>query len=152
MSKPGRLVRDEAILHFSLQDLLPASHVLTVHLRKFLVCELAAIDAMPYLLWQEVLTSTELSVLLPVLEWFPYYCPHEVVFARFTHPAATEQEIERARTQLQEAQETGIWDQTIRPARSAISRTRLKLRPHGLDLVSVVMLGYLLKGGSDGDL
>jgi hypothetical protein len=100
---------------------------------------------MPRLLRQEQFTSTELSVLLPLLELFPYYCPYEVMYASFyAGGKASEEQIVQAREHLEEAMAEGTWDQEMRPVRCALSRTRLKMRSFNVDISSILATGYIL--------
>ncbi len=135
---------DENILHFSMQGALPESHSLAINLSFGTCSYLSCVDGRPLLIMQEQFTSSEMSVLLPLLESFPYYCPYEVMFARFYNGRVTDRVITRARQHLQEAQEAGLWDQEMRPVRSALSRTRIKLRPFGIDVSSILATGYIL--------
>ncbi|QBD78942.1 hypothetical protein EPA93_24345 [Ktedonosporobacter rubrisoli] len=135
---------DENILHFSLQGALPEGHTLAVNIPFGTCSYLASDNGRPLLLMQEQFTGSEMSVLLPLLESFPYYCPYEVMFARFYNGNVSERVVERCRRHLQEAQEAGLWDQEMRPVRSALSRTRIKLRPFGIDVSSILATGYIL--------
>ena len=99
---------------------------------------------MPRLLIQQQFTASELSLLLPLLEQFPHYCPYEVMFASFYNGTITEATIEHCRIQLQDALETGCWDQQLRPVRNVLSRIRFKLRGFGLDIISILETGYIL--------
>jgi hypothetical protein len=101
-------------------------------------------ETLPRLLIQQQFTCSELSLLLPLLEQFPHYCPYEVMFASFYNGAITEDTIERCRIQLQEALEDGCWDQQLRPVRNVLSRIRFKLRGFGLDIMSILETGYIL--------
>ncbi len=136
----------DKILHFSLQDSLPAGHSLALNTAfgtiSYLVCDDSRI---PRLLKQEQFTNTEMSVLLPLLELFPYYCPYEVLYASFYgNGKMTDSAIASARRHLEEAQQQGVWDQEMRPVRCALSRTRLKIRGFGVDISSILSTGYIL--------
>ena len=141
------------ILHFTFQQAFPPSHrlALAIHtsheqsqsaILSHLVCDASQV---PRLLHQEQLTSTEMSVLLPLLEQFPYYCPNEVLYASFYNSGkANEERIEEAREHLKDAMEKGTWEQEMRAIRCAISRTRVKLRPFHIDISSILATGYIL--------
>ena len=136
----------DKILHFSLQDSLPAGHILALNTvfgtLSYLVSDVMSI---PRLVRQEQFTNTEMSVLLPLLELFPYYCPYEVLYANFySGGKASEENIEQARAHLEEAMEEGTWDQEMRPVRCALSRTRLKMRSFNVDISSILGTGYIL--------
>jgi hypothetical protein len=136
---------NEKILHFSLQDSLPAGHTLALNTTFGTVSYLVTEGNIPRLVRQEQLTNTEMSVLMPLLELFPYYCPYEVLYASFYGSGkVTDSNVARARERLQEAQEAGTWDQEMRPVRCALSRTRLKMRSFGVDISSILATGYIL--------
>ncbi len=137
---------NEKILHFSLQDSLPAGHTLALNLSFGTLSYLACDDSrIPRLIRQEQFTHTEMSVLLPMLELFPYYCPYEVLYASFYNDGkASDEAVARARQRLEEALEEGAWDQEMRPVRCALSRTRLKMRSFGVDISSILATGYIL--------
>ena len=137
---------NEKILHFSLQDALPAGHSLALNKAfgtlSYLVCE---DSSTPRLVRQEQFTHTEMSVLLPLLELFPYYCPYEVLYASFYGDGKVDDaSTADARRHLEEAQEDGVWDQEMRAVRCALSRARLKVRSFGIDISSILATGYIL--------
>jgi hypothetical protein len=137
---------NDKILHFSLQNALPSGHSLALNLAfgtlSYLVCE---DSSTPRLVRQEQFTHTEMSVLLPLLELFPYYCPYEVLYASFYGDGkVNDDSIADARRHLEEAQEDGIWDQEMRAVRCALSRARLKVRSFGIDISSILATGYIL--------
>ena len=137
----------EDILHFSLQSALPPGHTLALNTAFGTLSYMTCDGDLPRLIMQEQFTSTEMAVLMPLLEMFPYYCPYEVMYASFYKGNTAEKTVLRARHRLQEAQETGVWDQEIRPLRGALSRARLKLRPFGIDISSILATGYILMIG-----
>ena len=94
----------------------------------------------------QVYTPNELLVLLPLLEHSPAYVPHEVLYAHsYTAPEAiTEARIEECRALLHEALADGSFEVEMRPIRNVISRVRLKLHTVGLDVLSLVEMGYVL--------
>ena len=69
--------RDEEILHYSLEALLPAGHTLALNVLLGTL-SLIAQDAKwsyPRLLGEQQFTMSELSLLLPRLDSHPHYCP-----------------------------------------------------------------------------
>ena len=137
----------DTFLHFSLMDTLPAGHTLVINRALGTLSHIAVEGDRARLLGQQQFTASELSILLPVIESFPYYCPYEELFAHFYHSTVNEQTIARAREHLQQAQEDGIWDQEMRSVRNMLSRARLKARSLGLDVASILETGYILKVG-----
>ncbi len=135
---------DEEILHFTLQGLLPAGHVLVLNAAigtlSYLICE----QNLPHMVMEQQFTASETSILVPLLESYPYYCPYEVLLASFNHGHVTETNVERCRQRLQEAQAEGVWDQEMKPVRNILSRTRLKLRAFRIEISSIFETGYIL--------
>lgn len=133
------------ILYFDLQGNLPAQHVLALNTG---LCTLTylSVDSQqcPRIMAQQQFSQSELSLLRPLLEHYPHYCPHEVMFANFYNGSVSEHAIARARQRLQEAVEYGTWDHEMRPVRNVLSRTRLKLKDFGMDILSILETGYML--------
>jgi hypothetical protein len=138
------LKKDNEIMHFSLQDALPAGHILALNPKFGTLSYLTYEDDRLQMITQEQFTNTELSVLLPLLDMFPYYCPYEVLYAKFYNGSVGEEVVEMSRERLSEAMNDGSWDQEMRPVRDALSRTRLKLRHFGIDISSILATGYIL--------
>ena len=134
----------EIIRYFTLQGALPEGQTLVLNTALGTLSLLSNGDTMPRMLIQQQFTASELSLLLPLLEQFPHYCPYEVMFASFYNGVITEDTIERCRVQLQEAQDDGVWDQQMRPVRNVLSRIRYKLRGFNLDIISILETGYIL--------
>lgn len=134
----------ETIRYFTLQGALQEGQTLALNTALGTLSLLSNGDTMPRLLIQQQFTASELSLLIPLLEQFPHYCPYEVMFASFYNGFITEDTIERCRIQLQEALEAGCWDQQMRPVRNVLSRIRFKLRGFNLDIVSILETGYIL--------
>lgn len=138
-------LEDGQILYFHLQDRQPAEDTLVLSTRLGTLSYLALDEnRQPRLLAQQQFTQSELSLLRPLLEHYPHYCPHEIMFASFYNGAITEQTIARARERLREAMEYGTWDHEMRPVRNVLSRTRLKLKEFDLDVLSILETGYIL--------
>jgi hypothetical protein len=135
----------EQILYFCLQDALPEGHTLALNTNLGTLSYLHTIEnKWPRMLVQQQFTNSEMSLLRPLLEHYPHYCPHEVMFANFYNGTVSEKTITRARQRLQEALDYGTWDHEMRPVRNVLSRTRLKLKDFGLDVLSILETGYML--------
>lgn len=137
---------EEEILHFSLDELLPTSQTLALNVLLGTLSLIANDSNLPYprLVAEQQFTSSELSLLLPLLNSHPHYCPYEVLLASFNHRLLTETTIERSRKRLHEAQLEGVWDQEMRPVRNVLSRTRLKMRSFNIEIASILETGYVL--------
>jgi len=140
-------LQEDRIVYYPLPDLLEAGQQLAFQDRLGLLSLLAVDPAtnLPRLFAQEQFSFQEIRVLVPLLENYPDYCPHEVMFANFYNGSVTEKTIARARERLQEAQFAGVWDYELRPVRNVLSRTRQKLSSFGIDIRSILETGYLLK-------
>lgn len=131
-------------LYFSLEGRLPADHILVLNPKLGTLSYLWKGLDRPRLVAQQQFTNSELSLLLPLLELFPHYCPYEVMFANFYNGTITDETVEHCRRLLYKALEEGVWDQQLRPLRNVLSRTRLKLRSFGIDISSILETGYIL--------
>lgn len=150
-TKTNRLESGQ-ILYFDLQGALPAQHILALNTGLCTLSYLSVDDTrQPRLLAQQQFSQSELSLLRPLLEHYPHYCPHEVMFASFYNGAVTEYAIARARERLREAVEYGTWDHEMRPVRNVLSRTRLKLKDFRMDVLSILETGYMLLISSEKD-
>jgi hypothetical protein len=136
---------NEDILHFPLNGLLSAGHTLALNTTLGTLSQLVCENDMPRLLGQQQFTTSEIYVLMPVLEAHPYYCAYETLLASYSHGKVTDVTVARCRELLEEAQEEGIWDQEMRPVRNILSRARIKLHNFGIDIISVHETGYMLK-------
>ncbi len=134
----------EEVLHFSLQGLLPVGHTLAMNTTLGTLSHLVCKQDRPHMLMEQQFTTSEICVLLPLLDAYPYYCPYEVLLASFNSGRVSETAVARSRKRLQEAQESGVWDQEMRPVRNVLSRTRLKTRSFGIEISSILETGYIL--------
>src|SRR5216683_2611910 len=141
----NQLDTEPQILYFNLRDALPEGHTLALNVRLGTLSYLHTAEGKwPRMLVQQQFTNSELSLLRPLLGHYPHYCPHEVMFANFYNGTVTEKTIARARERLQEALDYGTWDHEMRPVRNVLSRTRLKLKDFGLDVLSILETGYMM--------
>ncbi len=134
----------QEMLYFASRGLLPAGHTLVLNKTLGTLSYLSKGVDRPRLVMQQQFTTSELSLLLPLLELFPDYCPYEVMFASFYNGTITDETVELCRQRLYEALERGTWDQQLRPLRNVLSRTRMKLRLFGIDISSILETGYIL--------
>jgi len=137
---------DEAIIHLKLENLLPEDQTLALNTRLGTLALLVIDPATSYptLLAEQQFSSSEMSVLVPLLRSHPHYCPYEVLLASFNCGNTTDASVERFRLRLQEAQFAGVWDYEMRPVRNILSRTRFKLREFGIEISSILETGYIL--------
>ena len=131
------------VLHFYLPDLMPDTQKLALNLETRTLSLLA--DG-PQLVAEQQLSANELRLIVPILEYFPYYCPYEVLFAYLTSEIVTSTTIDHCHKYLQGAQDQGNWQQEIRPVRRAISSLRSKLDCFQLRISTVRERGCALTG------
>ena len=134
----------EKIAHFRLQEALPEGDTLALNTAFGTLSYLTMQENRPVLVNQQQFTDSELSILLPLLQAFPYYCPYEVLYTSFYDTEVTDEKVMRNRRKLQRAMAEGTWDIEMRSVRSTLSRTRLKARTMGLDIASILETGYIL--------
>jgi len=141
----GKLT-DEVIMHFEMPDLLPAGQTLALNSKLGTLALLTSDPETvhPTLLAEQQFSGSELSVLVPLLQIYPHYCPYEVLLASFNSGNTDEANVARFRLRLQEAQFAGVWDYEMRPVRNILSRTRFKLRDFGIEISSILETGYIL--------
>jgi hypothetical protein len=131
------------VLHFYLPDLMPDTQKLALNLETRTLSLLA--DG-PQLVAEQQLSVNELRMVVPIFEYFPYYCPYEVLFAHLTSEVVTPTIIDHCHKYLQEAQNQGNWQQELRPVRRAISSLRNKLDCFQLRISTVRERGCALTG------
>lgn len=134
-----------AIQHFSLQGQLPDGHKLALHPANGTLSYLVWDGEQVYMALQQQFTNSELSLLLPLLESYPHYCPYEVMYAHFYNGTVTDIEIARVRRHLRSAIERGTWEQEMKPVRNVLSRTRAKLQHFGYTISSILETGYIVR-------
>jgi hypothetical protein len=134
---------ENIVVHVSLTGLLPPGHVLALHRFLGTLSHLTLVQEQPRMLGEQLFSNTEVSLLLPLLEQYPHFCPYEVLWASF-HGGTSKKAIARARKRLQQAREEGYRDEEMRPLRNVLSRARLKLQEMGPGIVSKSETGSLL--------
>nr|HET6902326.1 hypothetical protein [Ktedonobacteraceae bacterium] len=133
---------EQGIVQMTLDGLVPGHFAL--HRSSGILAHLSCEEGMPHLCSVQVFTPSELTILLPLLEQYPNYCPYELLLASF-HGSTSESAIVQARKRYYKALEAGRADVLMRPVRNVMSRTRLKLRVFGMDIVSMLETGCMLK-------
>ena len=128
-----------SVSHFSLSGLLPAGQTLALNTE---VRTLSLLYDGPVLVMERRFSVNEMSILVPILESFPNYCPHEVLLSHISSNTVTTASVARWRQRLQEAQDRGAWQQELRPLRRALSSLRNKLHRFDLEISNVRERGY----------
>ena len=153
MQKPLRRVKtplseqpqnNEEMLHFSLLGLLPPAHTLVLNTALGTLSDIFVHEDRPQMTAQQQFANSEISVLLPLLDAYPYYSPYETLYASFTYGKVTESILERCRQHLHEALKEGVWDQEMRAMRNVLSRTRFKTRAFHIEISAILETGYIL--------
>ena len=122
------------ISHFSPEGLLPIGQTLVINLETRTISLLS--DG-PTLIVEQQLSANEMHLLVPTLDFFPHYCPYEVLLSHLSTNVVTAASIVRCRQRLQEAQACGRWEQEMRPVRRALSSLRSKLYRLNLGISNV---------------
>jgi hypothetical protein len=122
------------ISHSSPEGLLPIGQTLVVNLETRTISLLS--DG-PILIVEQQLSANEMHLLVPIHEYFPHYCPYEVLLSHLATKVVTATSIARCRQRLQEAQTCGRWEQELRPVRRALSSLRNKLNRLDLGISNV---------------
>ena len=140
---------DEEIEHFTLEGLFPQTHVFALHLGLKTLMHIDGDPELPYprMLGVVQFTDRELDLFQPLRQNYPQFTPYEIILASFTWGFASlsEQTVAKAQQRLEEARQEGsLWDTELRPVRNIMSRTRLKLREVGLEVISLLETGYVL--------
>jgi hypothetical protein len=120
-----------AVKYYLLHGLLPEGQIFALHreLRTLsLLCE------GPLLLEQQQFSDSELRLLTPILDAYPYYCPYEVLLAHVSTRVVTVSVITECHQRLQVARLQGTLRQELKPVRRAISSLRAKLHSFNLEI------------------
>ncbi len=136
-------VVEKKIRHFFLDSLLPPGQKLALSLE---TRTLFLLTDGPQLLVAQQLSANEMGMILPILEYFPYYCPYEVLLSYISSKAVTEDSVVYCRQLLRKAQILGMWQQELRPVRRAISSLRTKLYHFDLAVSNIRESGCCLTG------
>lgn len=136
---------DVHIRPFPLQGALPQNHGLFLNEDRGTLTYLAGNGQSAELWLQEQFTTSELSLLVPLLESYPHFCPYELLYASFYNGIVTDEELLAARRRLQRALDGGNWEQEMKPVRNVLSRTRLKLQHFGLTISSILETGCIVR-------
>jgi hypothetical protein len=134
----------EDILHFSLQGLLASGYTLALNTTLGTLSLLKIEDHLPHVVREQQFSANEMAVLLPLLEAYPYHCPHEVLYASLTYHNVTDERVSQCRNLLHDADAAGILSDQMKPVRNILSRTRLKLEELGIGIASIMDTGYIL--------
>jgi hypothetical protein len=113
-----------SISHFTPDGLLPIHQTLVINLDTRMI---ALLSDGPTLIVEQQLSANEMHLLLPILDYFPHYCPYEVLLSHLSTEVVTAASIARYRQLLQEAQGSVRWEQELRSVRRALSSLRNKL-------------------------
>jgi hypothetical protein len=84
-------------------------------------------------------SASSRDTILRLIRMYPEYCPYEIVLS-----AMTGKSIEQCREKVLWGLEEGTVDVMMRPVRNLLVRCRMKLRPFGIEIKSIVHMGYLL--------
>ncbi len=120
---------------FQLHPLLPENNRLILNYDQSILSLIMGEE----ILEQQLLSPGEMYMVAELLKNYPDYCPYELVLS-----AMTGKSIEKCREQVNWGLEEGTVDVVMRPVRNLLGRCRMKLRPFGIEIKSIVHMGYLL--------
>jgi DNA-binding winged helix-turn-helix (wHTH) protein len=141
MKKPASHNQDgeghqEPLRHMTLEGLVPANQILVLNLDLRTATLLYnAPEGKQTMVEQQHFSPNGMRVLVPLLEAYPKYCLHEVLFASLSLLP-----LEEAYRQMHEMR-----DLTIRSVRRAISSLPSRLRAFGWQVRSIRGEGYLIE-------
>jgi hypothetical protein len=122
---------DSDVRYYPLHGLLPEGNIFALHMEMrtlSLLCE------GPMLIKQQQFSDSELRVLTPILDAYPYYCSYDVLLAHTSNRIVTASVITDCHQRLQDAHRQGTLRQELKPVRRAISSLRAKLRCFHLEI------------------
>ena len=133
---PVKSDNQEATLHLTLEGLLPANQELVLNLAERTVILFShAPDGKVAKVEEKRFSPNGMRVLVPLLQAYPKYCRHEVLFASlFSLP------LDEAYQQMREMRSL-----TIRSVRRAVASLPTRLRAFGWQVRSIRGSGYLIE-------
>ena len=129
----------ERFISYGLSNLLPEDSKLVLDNELRILSELRPLGEACNIVEQQQFTDQEWILLCMALASHPYYCPFADLLA-----AQTGRPLEKCQRAVNRALEEGDIDAVMRPVRNTLSRCRLKTRPFGLDIRSMIETGYVL--------
>jgi len=126
----------KALLTLTLEGLIPANQELVLNLAlRTATLFSSATDGKPTMVEQQHFSPNGMRVLVPLLQAYPKYCLHEVLFAGlFSLP------LDEAYQQMREMRAL-----TIRSVRRAVASLPARLRAFGWQVRSIRGAGYLIE-------
>ena len=132
--------------HFHLDGLLPPHAVLALQTVYGTLSYLIGEEGQPFMRCEALFTTTELSILLPLLVFYPNYVPNEVFFASFYRGTTKESMVAKSQKHLHAITSPEQWAQEMRPIQGAIGKVRGKLSVFDLEVLTIFNRGYVLVG------
>ena len=131
---------DERFSYYSLSGLLPEGDKLIIDRELLVVTHLRQGESGDCcIVEQQQMGTSELFAFVELLASYPYYSPLEQLLS-----VCTGRSPKKCREDLSLAQELGEIEKLLKPLRSVISRTRLKIYRFGLNAQSLPEVGYIL--------
>ena len=126
----------KALLHLTLEGLMPANQELVLNLAlRTATLFYHTTDGEQTMVEQQHFSPNGMRVLVPLLQAYPKYCLHEVLFASlYSLP------LDKAYQQMREMRAL-----TIRSVRRAVASLPTKLRAFGWQVRSIRCAGYLIE-------
>ena len=127
--------QQKALLHLTLEGLIPANHEFVLNLALRTATLSSVTDGKPTMVEQQHFSPNGMLVLVPLLQAYPKYCLHEVLFASLDSLP-----LDEAYQQMREMRAL-----TIRSVRRAVASLPAKLRAFGWQVRSIRGAGYLIE-------
>ncbi len=115
-----------------------AGHVLILNAGDHVLTELSLEPCA--IVAQQVLSETDIDLLLPLLESYPTYAPHALLLS-----ATNGEPLDQAASRINDALEHRQLNMVTKPVRQGLARIRMKLAPFGLVIQARPGLGYELR-------
>jgi|SRR5450755_2200908 len=120
---------------YALSSILPDGDVLTLDSDQGILSQLHECN----IIEQQLLSPSEMYVVEALLKNHPNYSPYEMVLS-----AMTGKSVEKCRERVNWGLDNTAVDVVMRPVRNLLGRVRMKLNPFGVQVKSIVNMGYML--------
>jgi hypothetical protein len=121
---------------YTLRNLLPDEDTLQLNIERGVLSQIHA----GKIVEQQIFSPGETWIVKSLFENYPDYCPYEDILHEMTGKSVDE----CREAMYRSSDENGTIDPVMRPVRNIMGRSREKLHPFGIQITSIVNLGYVL--------
>ncbi len=136
------VLEENPVAYFSLDGLLPSNTIFALYGPHGTLSLLESRDGQASILNEQQFTTIELSVLLPLLVFYPDYAPYEVLFASFYQGSVQERIVAKSKRYLEAIASREEWAQEMRRLRDTVQHLREKLAVFDLHISTIRDQGY----------